>query len=30
MMKLSDHFTLEELTYSATADRLGIDNNPSE
>ena len=29
-MKLSDNFTLEELTESATAKRLGIDNKPSE
>ena len=28
-MKLSDNFTLEELIKSATAQRLGIDNNPS-
>lgn len=27
-MKLSHHFTLEELTRSATAERLGIDNTP--
>jgi len=29
-MKLSDHFTLEEATYSETAIRLGIANLPSE
>lgn len=29
-MKLSENFTLEELTYSATAQRYGIDNTPSE
>ena len=28
-IKLSDHFTLEELTFSQTARRKGIDNNPS-
>ena len=28
-MQLSEHFTLEEATYSATAIRLGIDNTPS-
>ena len=28
-MKLSKHFTLEELTRSATAQRLGLDNLPS-
>lgn len=27
-MKLSEHFTLEELTVSQTAARLGIDNTP--
>lgn len=27
-MKLTDNFTLEELTYSDTARRLGIDNTP--
>lgn len=27
-MKLSEHFTLEELCASQTADRLGIDNTP--
>lgn len=29
-MKLTENFTLEELTYSATAQRLGIDNTPSD
>ena len=29
-MRLSKNFTLEELTYSATAARKGIDNTPSE
>lgn len=29
MTKLSEHFTLEELTSSDTADRLGIDNSPT-
>jgi zinc D-Ala-D-Ala carboxypeptidase len=29
-MTLSPHFTLEELTFSSTAVRLGIDNTPSE
>lgn len=29
-MNLSDHFTLEEATYSETAIRLGIPNMPSE
>ena len=29
-MMLSKNFTLEELTYSATAARKGIDNTPSE
>lgn len=29
MTKLSENFTLEELTYSETAERLGIDNTPS-
>ena len=29
-MNLSDHFTLEEATYSETAVRLHIDNQPSE
>ncbi len=28
-MNLSDHFTLEEATYSETAIRLGINNQPS-
>ena len=28
MTKLSEHFTLEELTFSATAQRKQIDNNP--
>ncbi len=28
-MKLTDHFTLEELTHSQTAARLGLDNEPS-
>jgi Peptidase M15 len=28
-MKLSEYFTLEEATYSETAIRLGIDNQPS-
>lgn len=28
-MKLSENFTLEELTFSQTATRLGIKNNPS-
>lgn len=27
-MKLTDHFTLEELTHSQTAARLGLDNDP--
>ncbi len=27
-MNLSDHFTLEELTFSSTAVRMGIDNSP--
>ena len=27
-MKLTDHFSLEELTRSTTAERLGIDNTP--
>lgn len=30
VMQLSPHFTLAELTQSDTADRLGIDNTPSE
>lgn len=29
-MKLTEHFTLEELTRSATADRHSIDNAPTE
>ena len=29
-MKLSDHFTLNELTKSQTALRLGIDNTPDD
>ena len=29
-MSLSDHFTLVELTKSQTAERLGIDNTPSD
>lgn len=29
-MKLSQNFTLEELTFSETAARLGIDNTPDE
>jgi putative chitinase len=29
-MNLSEHFTLEEATYSETASRLGISNQPSE
>lgn len=29
-MKLSPNFTLSELTKSSTADRLGIDNTPSD
>ena len=29
-MNLSEHFTLEEATYSETAIRLGINNQPSE
>ncbi len=29
-MKLTEHFTLEELTRSATADRYNIDNTPTE
>lgn len=28
-MNLSDHFTLEEATDSATAERLGLDNTPT-
>lgn len=29
-MKLSENFNLDELTRSSTADRLGLDNTPSE
>ena len=29
-MKLSDHFTLEELTKSSTAERKGIENTPGD
>lgn len=29
-MQLSPHFSLEELTFSDTAQRLGIDNTPAE
>lgn len=29
-MNLSDHFTLDELTFSQTAARLGLDNTPSD
>lgn len=29
-MKLTDHFTLEELCFSSTAERLGIDNTPDD
>lgn len=29
MTQLTEHFTLEELTFSSTAQRLGIDNTPS-
>ena len=29
-MNLSEHFTLEEATFSETASRLGINNQPSE
>ena len=29
-MQLTDHFTLEELTFSQTATRKGINNEPSE
>ena len=29
-MKLSEHFTLEELTHSEIGERQGIDNTPSE
>jgi hypothetical protein len=28
-VKLTQHFSLEELTFSSTAQRLGIDNTPS-
>jgi zinc D-Ala-D-Ala carboxypeptidase len=28
-MQISEHFTLEEMTFSETAARLGIDNKPS-
>ncbi len=28
-MKLSEHFTLDELTISESADRLGLDNTPT-
>lgn len=28
-MQLSEHFTLEELMFSSTAQRLGIDNTPN-
>jgi len=28
-MKISEHFTLEELSFSETAARLGLDNTPS-
>jgi len=28
-MRLTDHFTLDELTHSQTAARLGLDNEPS-
>ena len=30
MTRLSEHFTIEELTWSDTGQRLGIDNTPSE
>lgn len=30
MTKLTEHFTLEELTFSQTATRKGIDNEPSD
>lgn len=30
MTNLSTHFTLEELTHSQTATRLGIENNPND
>jgi zinc D-Ala-D-Ala carboxypeptidase len=29
-VNLSDHFTLDELTFSQTAARLGLDNTPSD
>ena len=29
-MRLTDHFTLDELTVSETAERMGIDNDPPE
>ena len=29
-MKLSKNFSLAELTKSQTAERMGLDNNPSE
>ena len=29
-MKLTEHFTLEELTHSEVAERQGIDNTPNE
>ncbi len=29
-MNITDNFTLEELVYSQTAERLGIDNTPSQ
>ena len=29
-MRLSDHFTLQELTKSSTAERKGINNNPND
>jgi zinc D-Ala-D-Ala carboxypeptidase len=28
-MNISEHFTLEELSFSETASRLGLDNTPS-
>jgi hypothetical protein len=30
MMKLSENFTLDEATYSETAVRMGINNQPNE
>lgn len=30
MPQLSDHFTLEEATFSSTAARLGVDNQPND